>query len=99
MKKLVPLLLTVLLGAWFLSTLRPPVDREFAFNEFGKLPVVYNGRLKPIDSLARNSLLELREKQELNAEPWKAHTDHPKMVPATEWLATVMMNPEVADGW
>ena len=39
--------------------------------EFGKLPVVANGRLKPMDSLARNSLLQIHEKQTLNTEPWK----------------------------
>ena len=87
------------MAAWFLGQLQAPKDKDFAFNEFGKLPVVFNGRLKPMDSVARNSLLEIREKQTLNTEPWKGWNEHPKIVPATEWLANVMMNPAVADGW
>jgi ABC-type transport system involved in cytochrome c biogenesis permease subunit len=52
-----------------------------------------------MDSLARNSLLQLREKQTLNTEPWKDWNENPKIIPATEWLANVMMNPAVADDW
>jgi ABC-type transport system involved in cytochrome c biogenesis permease subunit len=100
MKKLtpwLPLILTAAFAAWFLGTLIPPSDTSFAFNEFGKLPVVFNGRLKPMDSLARNSLLEIREKQTLNTEPWNDW--NPKIISANEWLANVMMNPAVADAW
>jgi cytochrome c-type biogenesis protein CcsB len=102
MKKLkpwVPLLLTAALAAWFLSTLYPTPDTDFAFSEFGQLPLVFNGRLKPMDSLARNSLLEIRETQELNTEPWKAWYEDQKTISANEWLINVMMNPAVADAW
>ena len=64
--------------------LRPVADAEgpgFAFSQFGQLPVVFNGRLKPMDSVARNSLLEIREKQTLNAEPWKAWNESRKSFP------------------
>jgi ABC-type transport system involved in cytochrome c biogenesis permease subunit len=97
MKQWLPLILTAAFAAWFLGTLIPPGDTDFAFNEFGKLPVVFNGRLKPMDSLARNSLLEIREKQTLNTEPWNDWS--PKIISANEWLANVMMNPDVADAW
>ena len=50
-----------------------------------------------MDSLARNSLLQIREKQEANLEPWKGTDAH--MIPATEWLAYVMMQPATADQW
>ncbi|MDB4793738.1 hypothetical protein OAG63_01765, partial [Methylacidiphilales bacterium] len=93
MKKLkpwLPLILTAALAAWFLSTLYPPPDTDFAFNEFGKLPLVFNGRLKPMDSLARNSLLEIREKQTLDTEPWKDWNENPKIISANEWLINVM---------
>ena len=99
MKKWLPIILTGLMAAWFAGTLQAPVDKDFAFTEFGKLPLVYNGRLKPMDSLARSSLLQIREKQTLNTEPWKAWNEKPKMISATEWLATLMMNPAVADAW
>ena len=97
MKKWLPIIIMGLMAAWFLSTLRPPQDKTFSFSEFGKLPVVFNGRVQPMDSLARNSLLQIREKQEANLEPWKGAGAH--MIPASEWLASVMMQPETADQW
>jgi ABC-type transport system involved in cytochrome c biogenesis permease subunit len=99
MKKWFPMIATALMAVWFLSSLRAPKEKDFHFQEFGRLPLLFNGRLQPMDSLARNSLLQIREKQEANLEPWKAHTAHPKIIPAIEWLATVMMNPDVADTW
>jgi cytochrome c-type biogenesis protein CcsB len=97
MKKWLPMIVMGLMAAWFLSTLRPPQDKTFAFSEFGKLPVVFGGRVQPMDSLARNSLLQIREKQEANLEPWKGMSAH--TVSATEWLAYVMMQPDTADRW
>jgi ABC-type transport system involved in cytochrome c biogenesis permease subunit len=102
MKKLkpwVPLILTAICGVCFLITLRPTPDTDFAFSEFGQLPLVFNGRLKPMDSLARNSLLEIRETQTLDTEPWKSWDEDQKTISANEWLVNVMMNPAVADAW
>lgn len=98
-QKWFPPLLMLALAAWFIGNLRAPKDKDFAFSEFGQLPVTANGRIVPMDSLARNSLLELREKQTLNTEPWKDWNENPKIIPATEWLANVMMNPAAADDW
>jgi ABC-type transport system involved in cytochrome c biogenesis permease subunit len=98
-KSWVPLILTSICGGWFLSTLTAPPDTTFAFSEFGKLPLVFNGRLKPMDSLARNSLLEIREKQTLDTEPWKGWNEDPKIISANEWLINLMMNSAVADAW
>ena len=98
-QKWLPPLLLLVMALWFLGNLPAPKDTTFAYGEFGQLPVTFNGRVKPMDSVARNSLLEIREKQTLNCEPWKAHLDHPKIISATEWLANVMMNAPVADVW
>ena len=98
-QKWFPPLLMAVMAVWFFGNLRAPKDKDFAFSEFGRLPVTANGRVVPMDSLARNSLLELREKQTLNTEPWKGWNENPRIIPATEWLANVMMNPAVADGW
>ena len=95
-KTWIPLLLTVIVAGWFLSTLQAPPDTGFNYKAFSELPLVFNGRLKPMDSLARNSLLEIYERQTFNTEPW---SDHPKTISAIEWLATVMMNPAAADAW
>ncbi|HXS67483.1 MAG TPA: hypothetical protein VN761_01490, partial [Candidatus Polarisedimenticolia bacterium] len=97
MKKWLPIVIVGVMAAWFLSTLRPPQDKTFAFSQFAKLPVVFNGRVQPMDSLARNSLLQIREKQEANLEPWKGASAH--MIPAIEWMAYVMMDPATADQW
>ncbi len=94
-----PPVLMFVMALWFFGQLQPPPDKTFAFTEFGKLPVTANGRIVPLDSLARNALLEIREKQTLNAEPWKGWTEKPRIVSATEWLANVMMNAAVADEW
>jgi ABC-type transport system involved in cytochrome c biogenesis permease subunit len=99
LQKWTPPVLMLVMATWFFGQLQAPKDKDFAFNEFGRLPVVFNGRLKPMDSVARNSLLEIREKQTFNTEPWKAWNESPKIIPATEWLANVMMNPAVADDW
>ena len=99
MKKWIPAILVIVMAAWFVSSLSAPKEKDFHYGEFGRLAILFNGRLQPMDSLARNSLLQIREKQEANLEPWRAHTDHPRIIPAIEWLAAVMMNPDVADKW
>jgi cytochrome c-type biogenesis protein CcsB len=99
MKKWLPILVTGLVAVWFLSTLRTEPDKTFNFTEFGKLPILSNGRIQPMDSLARNSLLQIREKQEANLEPWKGAFGKPRIIPATEWMATLMMDSATADQW
>jgi ABC-type transport system involved in cytochrome c biogenesis permease subunit len=99
LQKWTPPVLMAVMALWFLGQLQPPKEKTFAFTEFGQLPLTANGRIVPLDSLARNSLLAIREKQTVNLEPWKAHLDHPKIISATEWLANLMLNSAVADDW
>ncbi len=94
-----PPFLMLIMALWFFGKLQTPKDKNFAFTQFGQLPVTANGRVQPMDSLARNSLLSLREKQTLNTEPWKGWNEKPGIISATEWLANVMMNPVAADDW
>jgi len=98
-QKWLPAFLMLVMALWFFGNLSAPKDKDFVFSEFGLLPITSNGRIVPLDSLARNSLLAIREKQTLNCEPWKAWNEKPKIIPATEWLANVMMNQAVADDW
>ena len=98
-QKWFPPLLTAVMAMWFVGQWTAPKEKDFAFSEFGQLPVVFEGRLKPMDSLARNSLLQLREKQTLNLEPWKAWNEKPKIIAADQWLVTVMMDPPTANRW
>ena len=99
MKKRMPWIIIGVFALWMLGALRVPRDKEgtWAIQEFGKLPVISNGRFQPLDSLARNSLAQLREKQRANLEPWKSWWEFPKIMSAPEWLMQVMMAPKQAD--
>src|SRR5205823_2247542 len=72
MKKWLPLVITLLFAGWYAGKLRVPADTDWAFNEFGRIPVVVDGRHMPMDTLARTVLTLLRGKQEANYEPWKS---------------------------
>jgi ABC-type transport system involved in cytochrome c biogenesis permease subunit len=63
--------------------------RGFDLAGFGRLPALEGGRVKPIDSVARNTLLMIRGQQSL---PYQGRT-----LGATEWLLDVLFRPEVAD--
>ena len=68
-------------------------------NEFGRLPVLLNGRIQPMDSVARNSLLQIRSTGDVPLEEvpsWK-FWHHPKKLKSTEWLLEVFFKPDVAD--
>jgi len=59
------------------------------FRNFGTLPVVANGRVQPIDSLARNHLLAIHATQRVPG-------DDAPATPAA-WLAELAFRPAVAD--
>ena len=93
MKKALPWIVLGGFALWVVSALRIPADQAqaWAVRDFGRLPVVSNGRFQPIDSLARNSLLQLREKQSIHLKEEK------RELSATEWLMEVMMNSDKAN--
>ena len=92
--KWLPLAITVVFAVWVASSMRPKKEEGFAIREFGQLPILNGGRRQPIDSLARNSLLQLRGKQTANLEPWRSGG---QIISASEWLAELWMNPVLAD--
>ncbi|HEX4047114.1 MAG TPA: hypothetical protein VH309_04745, partial [Elusimicrobiota bacterium] len=77
----------LLCAAWPL--LAPAPKSDFPIAEFSRLPVLEGGRVKPIDSFARNSLLLIRGTQTL---PVEGRTQS-----AAEWLLDAMFHPEAAD--
>lgn len=93
MKKYLPWIVVALMAAWVISTLRPKPETDFRLREFGKLPVLMNGRYQPWDSVARNSLLQIRNKQTVPVEA----DGQKRTLTAREWLAEVLMKPEEAD--
>ena len=64
-------------------------EAGFHLRDFGRLPVLLNGRLEPIDTVARNSLLIIHGQQTLESGSVE--------MSATAWLAELMMNPQQAD--
>ena len=63
---------------------------DFDFSRFGEIPVLVGGRMKPLDTVARNSLLIIHGKQELQLEDGKRVT-------AMQWLTDTLFNASVAD--
>ena len=96
MKKWLPLIITLLFAGWYAGKVRVPKDSDWAIGDFGKIPVVVDGRHMPMDTLARAVLTLLRGKQEANYEPWKGTFAKPRIVTATEWALEAMVLP--ADG-
>ncbi|NRA28186.1 MAG: cytochrome c biogenesis protein CcsA [Opitutales bacterium] len=75
-------------------------DTEFDLETFGKLPIQQNGRIKPLDSAARNNLMLVAKRTTLT------NRGETQMIPgspqgtkmdAVEWLAYVALQPEYAD--
>jgi ABC-type transport system involved in cytochrome c biogenesis permease subunit len=93
MKKYLPFVV-LLLGLLYLgSTLLPPRRQsDFDLRGFGRLPVLVNGRIKPLDTVARNSLLVFQGRQDFTA------PDGQHLQPI-EWLLDVLFNPAVADSY
>jgi ABC-type transport system involved in cytochrome c biogenesis permease subunit len=63
--------------------------RGFDLDAFGRLPVLEGGRVKPIDTTARNALLMIRGQQGFRFEGRSVGPD--------EWLLDVMFRAQVAD--
>ena len=63
--------------------------RGFDASGFGGLPILEGGRVKPLDSLARNSLLLIHSRQGFRHEG--------RMVGPDEWILDVMFRNQVAD--
>ena len=57
---------------------------------FAELPVQVGGRIKPLDSVARNALLVLSSRQ-------KVETIDGRILSPIEWFADLTMRPELAD--
>ena len=93
MKPARPIVIWLIVAATLAYVLAPLFQRDtrggFEMQKFGRLPVLLNGRIKPLDTVARNSLLIIHGKQTLS-------TDHGSLTPM-DWLAEVLLKPKEAD--
>jgi ABC-type transport system involved in cytochrome c biogenesis permease subunit len=86
----VPLLVLGLFGLTLARVARPPqpAPDQFDLIRFGRLPVAHLGRIKPIDTLARNTVRALT----INSE--SAKTPEGDRIPAVQWLLEVISGTE-----
>src|SRR5215470_2574536 len=107
--KLLPWFFVALFASELIAVFTPKKDGEFHTRDFGRLPVLMNGRIQPFDSVARNSLLQIRSTAAVPMEfvtnrlgrleepsSWK-FWHHPKKLKSTDWLLELMFHPEQAD--
>ena len=93
MKKSLPFLILLLGVVYLVSTLAPPANKtEFDLGGFARLPVLVDGRIKPLDTVARTSLLVLQGRQRFVA-------PNGASLQPVEWLLDVFFNPAVADDY
>ena len=97
--RLIPWCFVALFGTEIVVVMLPKRDGEYHVRAFGSLPVLLNGRIQPFDSVARNSLLQIRSTGEVPLEevPSWQFWHHPKKLKSTEWLLEVMTRPNTAD--
>ena len=83
----VPALLLLISTGYVLSKARTPkiASNEMQIHQFGELPVAYNGRVKPFDTLAREMLTVFSEKASLEIEDPEDPKETLKK-PAVFWL-------------
>jgi cytochrome c-type biogenesis protein CcsB len=97
--RIIPWAFFLLFATEIVVVMLPKDDGEFHVREFGRLPVLLNGRIQPFDSVARNALLQIRSTGDLPLEivPSWEFWHHPKKLKSTEWLLEVMCKPDLAD--
>ena len=89
--RLVATLIPALAALWVVATLFPGKPKsEFALNEFGRLPTLVNGRVKPLDTVARTTLLMFQGRQSVT-------TFDGRRLGPNEWLLDMLFRPTLAN--
>ena len=79
-------------ACWVAATLAPEgTAGSFDLAALGRVPVLADGRVKPLDTVARTSLLLLQGRQRLEAGSGE--------IPPMGWLLDVLFRPGIADGY
>lgn len=87
-----PVLIVGICALYLLRVSMPPrtAEGEMDLYAFGKLPLVFEGRVKPFDTLARNSLRIISNKQDFK-------DNNVKRQPAIRWLLDVAAGTDAAE--
>ena len=90
-KKFLPWIISFLLLVWIIGKMIPGKQTSgFDLEGFGRLPVLVNGRVMPMDTLARLSLFGMNHHGTCTGADGK-------ILPPSGWLLEVFMMPEHAD--
>ncbi len=93
MKKIIYSIIILLVATIVWGGLRSAkVDSKFDVEGFAELPTQVGGRIKPLDSVARNTLLVLSGRQ-------KVVTAEGETLSPIEWFMDLTMRPEIADDY
>ena len=92
MKRNLPWIALLLASAWIITAAFRGTSRPGSpdYEAFGDVPVLLNGRIKPLDTVARSALMILRDKQ-------TARTADGEKIPAIAWLTEVLFSGPAAD--
>ncbi len=82
-------------GAYIIGRAVPPGSKlvDYDLYRFGQLPVVQDGRVKPLDSAAYSALLEISGRTHVEI----GHGQDKRQIPAIQWLVDVISGAEVAN--
>lgn len=88
----IPFVVVLICGSYVASKFRPPTDTKanMRIHEIGKLPVVFEGRVKPLDTLARNTLRIVSNREQFYAGRPDPEQGRAKKLPAIRWLMDVI---------
>jgi hypothetical protein len=91
-RKFLPWIISLPFLVWAIAKMIPVKEPSgFDLEGFGRLPVLVNGRVMPMDTLARLSLFGMNHHG-------TSRTPDGKILPPARWLLEVFMMPEHADG-
>lgn len=102
-----PVLAANVMLVWMSYTVTPPrsPDKQMDLVRFGELPIAHEGRIKPLDTFARNTLYTLSLRETVRVEetvpdprrPGETKQVYKRTMPAIEWLLEVIAGSEKAD--
>lgn len=86
-----PLVIVVICAGYVLSKCAPRDDKTaYNLQAFGKTPISFDGRVQPIDTLARNALKLMRGKQTAILVTGSGKDKEEEYIPAVEWLVNLL---------
>lgn len=89
-QRIFPWTVVLLAGAYVLLQTRAPKDQgPYNLQSLGRIPVSADGRVKPLDTVARNSLMVVSDRQTFRIDG--------KRQPAIRWIADVIARREQAN--